>query len=75
VAEAFLEAISTALDVLPDESVLELTEGKVKRLKQVFDISELELEAVSANGYTEKALVDLLIERVAFVGYAALSGL
>jgi len=67
VAEAFLEAISTALDVLPDESVLELTEGKVKRLKQVFDISELELEAVSANGYTEKALVDLIIERVALL--------
>jgi tRNA threonylcarbamoyladenosine modification (KEOPS) complex Cgi121 subunit len=67
VAKAFLETLSAKLNMLPDESVLELTEGKAKRLKQVFDISELELEAVSPSGYTEKALVDLIIERVALL--------
>lgn len=67
VVEAGLEVISKKLGASPDESVLALTTEKIKRIKQVLGISKRELEAVSAKGTLDQALVDLIIERVALL--------
>ncbi len=51
----------------PDDDVLELTEGKVQRIRKAYDISDLEIQTTSANGDVNQALVDLIIERVALL--------
>jgi KEOPS complex subunit Cgi121 len=50
-----------------DDSVLELSEKKMERVKRAFDISEMELETVIEGDDVEKALVDLVVERVALL--------
>ena len=65
--EAGLLVVTKRLKVEPDENVLALFENKFNKIKSVFDVSEAELEAVSVKFNTEKALVDLIIERVALL--------
>jgi KEOPS complex subunit Cgi121 len=50
-----------------DDSVLGLSEKKMERIKRAFDISEAELETVREGDGLEKALVGLVIERVALL--------
>lgn len=51
-----------------DDSILTLTDKKVKNVKNMFGISELEFEACLKKDGTEKeALVDLVIERMALL--------
>jgi tRNA threonylcarbamoyladenosine modification (KEOPS) complex Cgi121 subunit len=66
-AKAGLEATAKLLGVQPDESVLELSQIKIERIRKVFDITYAELEAKSANVGGEKVLVDLVVERVALL--------
>jgi KEOPS complex subunit Cgi121 len=65
--QAVLAKISTRIDRHPDNSVLELSRRKIERIKKAFDISEAELETVMDGDDEEKALVDLVIERVALL--------
>ena len=53
-----------------DDSVLELSGKKMERIKRAFDISEAELDTVTEGDSLQKALVDLVIERVALLATA-----
>ena len=51
-----------------DDTVLELTDKKVKEIKKVFSISDLEVEAkLKKEGLEKEALTDLVIERMALL--------
>ena len=51
-----------------DNSVLELTDKKIKTIKKLFGISDLELEAkLEREGLEKEALTDLVIERMALL--------
>jgi tRNA threonylcarbamoyladenosine modification (KEOPS) complex Cgi121 subunit len=64
--EHLLGAVSAAVGSKPDDSVLELTEQKSAKIREVFNISQKELEAAT-RGTAQKALVDLVVERVALL--------
>ena len=66
-ADAGLETTAKFLKSNPDDSVLELTHAKTQRICEVFDIKQEELEAISARGDPDKALIDLVMERVALL--------
>ena len=51
----------------PDETVLQLSETKTRHIKKVFDISEIELEAVYSRKDSDQALIELIIERVSLL--------
>ena len=65
--QAGISVVARCLGVAPDESVLELSEAKMGRIRSAFSISGAEFEAVSSRGNEEQALVDLVIERVALL--------
>ncbi|MGC8939316.1 MAG: KEOPS complex subunit Cgi121 [Candidatus Bathyarchaeia archaeon] len=50
-----------------DDRVLELVKGKIDVIREIFGISDLELETVMKNGALEKALMDIVIERMALL--------
>jgi KEOPS complex subunit Cgi121 len=62
-----LAAVSKCVGKAPDESVLALTEEKKRRIKQAFGISTVELETAGSRINVERALVDLVIEKVALL--------
>ena len=71
--EAIQEAlakIALRLGGQRDDSVLELSGKKMERVRRVFDISDVELGTVMDEDGMEKALVDLVIERVALLATA-----
>ena len=61
-----LNAISKRIGKDPDETILELTIEKIQKIRQLFQISDVEIEAVSETD-PEKAIVDLIIERMALL--------
>jgi len=50
-----------------NNKVLKLTEEKTKAIQQIFGISDLELKTLAKKGGLEKALKDLVIERMALL--------
>jgi tRNA threonylcarbamoyladenosine modification (KEOPS) complex Cgi121 subunit len=60
-------AISKLFGQQPKEDVLELSIGKVQEIRRAFMITEKELEVVTKKGDAERALVDLVIERMAML--------
>ena len=58
---------ATPLLGVPDDDVLEVNGQKFKRLREVFSISDEELEAVAEPGGERSALKSLLIERCALL--------
>jgi tRNA threonylcarbamoyladenosine modification (KEOPS) complex Cgi121 subunit len=62
-----LSAVSKIIGAEPDEKVLELSKGKMQRIRKAFDISERELETIMKKNDTEQALVNLAIERMALL--------
>jgi KEOPS complex subunit Cgi121 len=60
-----LLVISECLDRQPEESVLELSEDKMLLIQKIFNVKSMELETVKENNDVKKALVDLVIERMA----------
>jgi KEOPS complex subunit Cgi121 len=50
-----------------DDSVLELTPRKKRKIEKVFEISPMELNAATEKGETDQALINLVLERVALV--------
>ncbi len=65
--EAAFDVVCKELGGIPDESALELTQAKSKRIKAAFKVSSAELKAVSSARNTDAALVDLVVERVALL--------
>jgi KEOPS complex subunit Cgi121 len=64
-----LDAVSTMLKGSQrDDSLLELTDAKVKTIRKLFGISDIELEALAGKENREKeALKELVIEHVALL--------
>lgn len=66
-----LDCLSQVTEMVPgerDDTVLELTDKKVKKIKKVFSISDLEVEAkLKKEGLEKEALTDLVIERMALL--------
>ncbi|MEM2911319.1 MAG: KEOPS complex subunit Cgi121 [Candidatus Bathyarchaeia archaeon] len=50
-----------------DDSVLMLSEDKIRALQKTFEISEAEIEVVMSKDNLEKAIVDVVIERMALL--------
>jgi KEOPS complex subunit Cgi121 len=50
-----------------DEGVLELTNGKMAHIQRIFEITSEELDAVVKENDVKKAVVDLIIERMALL--------
>ena len=65
--ESALTMISEQIDGEQDDKVLELWNGKTDIVQKTFQISEIEIDTVMKKGDFEKALVDLVIERVALL--------
>jgi len=65
---AILKTVSKLLGAKKDDSVVDLTDGKVADLKRLFKISHIELEAKKERRGAEKqALTDLVIEHMALL--------
>jgi KEOPS complex subunit Cgi121 len=62
-----LQIISNYINAQQDPTVLELSENKNAFIQKTFKISNLELETVMQKDGLEKALVDLVIERMALL--------
>ena len=62
-----LQETASFLGLEPERSVLELTEVKIGKIMEAFQIGAKEIKAVLTNGDTGKAVVKLVIERVALL--------
>ena len=49
----------------PDETVLELDEGKIRLIQHIFNMKSLELETLMEDNDSKRAVVDLVIEKMA----------
>ena len=67
-AASALKTVSKLMMGERDDSVFELTDEKVKGIRGLFDISDLELEAkLEKEGFEREALIDLVIEHMALL--------
>ncbi|HEX7482102.1 MAG TPA: KEOPS complex subunit Cgi121 [Candidatus Bathyarchaeia archaeon] len=64
--ETTLKAVTKSVGSEPDESVLDLTENKEEKIKKSFEITEEELKVLE-NGDQKKAIINMVIERVALL--------
>lgn len=63
-----LKAISEFIQCKCDDKVIELSDKKVEAIKELFGISELELEAkLEKRGFEKEALINLVIEHMALL--------
>jgi KEOPS complex subunit Cgi121 len=60
-----LTFVSKSIEGKPNDSVLELSENKVALVEKTFGIKRIELETVMEDKDLKKALVDLVVERMA----------
>ena len=63
--KALLSAVSKRVDGEPDDAVLEISKEKVRGIREAFGITETELETVMKKSDGNRALVNLVIERIA----------
>jgi KEOPS complex subunit Cgi121 len=62
-----LAMVSKHVNSEPDDKVLELSNEKAKSIQKIFEISSVELKTVTRKDDSEKALTDLVIERMALL--------
>jgi KEOPS complex subunit Cgi121 len=62
-----LSLFSKQVKVKRDDTVLKLSKEKVAVIQKIFGISDIELETVMEKNGLEKALIDLVIERMALL--------
>ena len=62
-----LRQLTKSVGSEPDDSVLEMTKTKETKIKKAFEIVDEELKTVMKDGDQEKAIVNLVIERVALL--------
>lgn len=65
--ELALKKISKCIDRPSNDSVLEFSKEKIRRIRKAFGISNVELETVMERDGLEEAIVDLVIERIALL--------
>lgn len=65
--DSALSRIAELLGAKRDDSVLMLSEEKIRALRKAFEISDTELAAVMSKDNMENALVDVIIERMALL--------
>jgi len=65
--KATLQVLSKAVGGKRDDTALEISREKMQIIRKVFDISDMELEAVMKGNNTKQALIDLIIERMALL--------
>jgi len=64
----YLRIVSEKVPGERDDSVLELTNKKIEKIKKLFNISGIEFEAkLKKEGLEKEALTDLVIERMALL--------
>jgi KEOPS complex subunit Cgi121 len=66
-AKSSLSMISTLTSGQPDDRVLKISKEKAAMIQKAFDVSETELKTVMEEDGLEKALVNLVIERMALL--------
>ncbi|MEM2103499.1 MAG: KEOPS complex subunit Cgi121 [Candidatus Bathyarchaeia archaeon] len=66
-AKSALDSVSKLTGGRRDDKVLELTKSKISDIQRFFGISEVEIEAVKNGKTVEKALIDLIIEKIALL--------
>ena len=62
-----VSAVAKRVGKEPDETVLELSKEKMLSIRRAFGISENEIAAIMEKNDVERALVDLVVERVALL--------
>ncbi len=62
-----LSAVSKSIGAEPDDSVLELSHEKLRGIREAFGITAKELEAVEEKDDVERAVVNLVLERMALL--------
>ena len=65
--EAALKSVSKHFSQKQEEHVLELSPAKVQSVRRAFTITDEEMTVVTKNGDANRALVDLVIERMALL--------
>jgi KEOPS complex subunit Cgi121 len=68
--EEVSETLETVSRVVPgnrDDDVIDLNRDKITRIRNLFDVSDLELETMLRDRSEAEALVDLVIERIALL--------
>lgn len=65
--KAAVEAVGECVGSAPDDDVLELSAVKRMLIVEAFDIKPQEVDAVNRGGGEDKAVVDLVVERVALL--------
>jgi KEOPS complex subunit Cgi121 len=65
--QTVLQAVTQSVNTGPDDSVLDITKAKETKIKEAFQISEREIETVKKNDEIERAVIDLVIERMALL--------
>jgi KEOPS complex subunit Cgi121 len=66
-AKSAYSTVSAGVNAQHDDTVLDLSEEKKKIIKRAFEISDLELRTVMKKDDSEKALIGLIIERMALL--------
>lgn len=61
-----LQTVTKSVGTEPDASVLEMTKNKEAKIRKAFEITDAELKILE-NGNQKKAIVNLVIERVALL--------
>ena len=64
--ETALETVTKSVGSAPDGTVLEMTKNKETKIKKAFEITKEELKILK-NGNQNKAIVNLIIERIALL--------
>jgi tRNA threonylcarbamoyladenosine modification (KEOPS) complex Cgi121 subunit len=65
--EAAFSAVSERIGAIADETVLDLSDEKVRCVRKAFGITEKELEAVMKEENAAQPIVDLVVERMALL--------
>ncbi len=65
ILKSTLSIVSKSLERKPNDRVLELSESKAALVEKTFGIKRIELETVMKDNDVKKALVDLIVERMA----------
>ncbi len=65
--QTVLQAVTKCVGADPDEQVLDMTETKKVKIKKAFQITDEEIKTIMKNDDVEKAIISLVIERIALL--------
>jgi tRNA threonylcarbamoyladenosine modification (KEOPS) complex Cgi121 subunit len=65
--QTLLESVTACVGTDPDERVLEMTKSKENKIKEAYQITDEEIRTTMENNEQKKAIVNLVIERLALL--------